>query len=185
MNQPTAVFKDLPNRVSLAGPVWGSPDSSVLRDGRCLPPTFPVDVLGPWKDWVSDAADGAGAPVDYVAGAILASIATLVGNSRSVSPWPRWEEPSVLWVGAFRDPSTGKSPAFDPILNALRKVEADLGVNFLDAQLEWATKKEMAKAIEDDWKAKVASAAKNGDPSPQKPIGAVAPDEPTMPRLVV
>ena len=184
MNQPFRIVKHLPVETATNSP-WLTPDQSILRSGRRRPAAFPLEVLGPWKEWVIDAANGAGAPVDYVAGALLASMAALIGNARSVSPWDSWSEPAVLWIGAVGVPRTGKSPAFDLVLKALRKVEGDLGSDFDDIHLDWATKKEMAKAVEDDWKSKVAIAAKDGKSPPQKPPGAVTPDEPGLPRVLV
>ena len=42
---------------------WPEPEPSLLEDGRPVLPAFPLDVLPqPWREWVSDAAGGAGAP---------------------------------------------------------------------------------------------------------------------------
>src|ERR1700687_2254076 len=59
---------------------WPAPDPSLLEDGRPVVPAFPLDVLPqPWREWVSDTAGGAGAPVDYVAQAVLGAVAGLCG----------------------------------------------------------------------------------------------------------
>ena len=43
-------------------------------------PAFPLDTVPqPWREWVSDTACGAGAPVDYVAQAVLGAVAGLCG----------------------------------------------------------------------------------------------------------
>jgi hypothetical protein len=47
-------------------------DMSVLRTNR-KPPVLDLDLFGPfWSRAIKDCAEGAGAPTDYVAGAILA-----------------------------------------------------------------------------------------------------------------
>jgi hypothetical protein len=44
---------------------WPTPDPSLLEDGRPVVPAFPLDAVPqPWREWVSDTAGGAGAPVD-------------------------------------------------------------------------------------------------------------------------
>ena len=54
---------------------WPEIDADLLDDGRGAVPTFPIDLLPqPWRDWVADRARCAGAPVDYVAQALLAAV---------------------------------------------------------------------------------------------------------------
>ena len=46
---------------------WSAIEGDLLDDRRVYVPTFPLDLLPPpWRDWVSDAARSADAPVDYV-----------------------------------------------------------------------------------------------------------------------
>jgi hypothetical protein len=57
-------------------PDWPEVDRSLLQDGRPSLPDFPLQSLPPWwRAWVSETAHGAGAPVDYVVQALLASVA--------------------------------------------------------------------------------------------------------------
>ena len=52
---------------------WPTPDPNLLEDGRPVVPAFPRDAVPqPWREWVRDTADGAGAPVDYGTQAVLA-----------------------------------------------------------------------------------------------------------------
>ena len=66
---------------------WPAMDGALLAtdspDGRRpVEPVFPLELLPqPWRDWTSDAARLAGAPVDYVVQAVLASVAA-VGRRR-------------------------------------------------------------------------------------------------------
>ena len=110
---------------------WPEIDGSLLEgdpsQARRLPvPAFPLALLGePWRDWVSDAARSAGAPVDYVAQALLASVAGLSGRRVMVIPTPGWQEPLRLWLAAVGAPSTGKSPALASVSRLLWTLEND------------------------------------------------------------
>jgi hypothetical protein len=161
-----------------------APDQSVLRSGRRVPVAFPTDVLGPWKDWVLTAAEGANAPVDYVAANLFAAVAALIGNARNVSPWPSWSQPSVLWIAAVGDPSSGKSPGAGPILRALNDVERKLGRDFENIKRGWETEAEVARAKEASWRKQVQDAVKNGDFPPEKTAECEIPEEPVPPRIL-
>src|SRR5262245_7542524 len=55
---------------------WSEIDGDLLDDRRVCVPAFPLELLPPpWRDWTSDAARAADAPVDYVAQAVLAAVA--------------------------------------------------------------------------------------------------------------
>jgi hypothetical protein len=164
---------------------WPDPDLSLLRRGRRPPPPLRLDVFGPWAEWIADAADGAGAPVDYVACPLLVAISTLIGNARCVRAWEGWSEPSVIWGGNIGDPSTNKSPGADPILSALHDAEKEVGAGFDEEHRQWLEKAEIARATLDVWKGRIADAAKAGRDAPVKPPGAEIPDEPIEPRIIV
>jgi hypothetical protein len=161
------------------------PDISILRQGRSKPAIFPLELFGnDINRWLVDAAHCSGAPLDYVAGSLLAVSAALIGNARRISPWDGWNEPAALWVGMVGDPSSNKSPAIDPIINIIRKIEDDIAVNFEDIQREWETKKETAKCAREQWEQKVDKAVKNGTSVPTMPEDAVDPLEVVRPRIL-
>ena len=165
--------------------LWPQPDTAVLRHGRRPPPAFPLEVLGPfWADWVTAAAAGASAPVDYTAATLLAAASTLIGHARWVSPWKSWSEPPVLWIGNIGDPSSGKSPAADPIITVLRSIEIDLAKDFPAARAQWMKEAASAKAHRDIWESGVKTAAKDGKPPPEMPAAAMEPTEPVRARIV-
>jgi hypothetical protein len=88
---------------------WPAPDPSLLEDGRPVVPVFPLDAVPqPWREWVSDTAGGAGAPVDYVAQAVLGAVAGLCGAGVRASVSPSWSEPLVLWQALVGAPSAGE-----------------------------------------------------------------------------
>ncbi len=103
---------------------WPAPDPSLLDDGRPVVPAFPLDTVPqPWREWVSDTAGGAGAPVDYVAQAVLGAVAGLCGAGVKACVTPSWSEPLVLWQALVGAPSAGKTPALDAIGRPLATVE--------------------------------------------------------------
>jgi hypothetical protein len=103
---------------------WAPPDPSLLEDGRPVVPAFPLDALPqPWREWVSDTAGGAGAPVDYVAQAVLGAVAGLCGAGVKTCVTQSWSEPLVLWQALVGAPSAGKTPALDAIGRPLATVE--------------------------------------------------------------
>lgn len=137
-NSATGRYED----VALAGgPLFApqSKDSAPIEQGakaqfadldrRCVdrtrtpPPALNLDHFGSWGDWIRLMAELKNAPVDYVAWALLTGAASLIGATRTVQPWPGWDEPAVLWVALIGDPSTNKSPALDPIRAALHRIE--------------------------------------------------------------
>jgi hypothetical protein len=165
---------------------WPDPDRAAADLNRRAPPALPLDIFGPfWADWLAAAAEGASCPVDYVAGSLLAAAGMLIGNARWVSPWYQWKEPPVLWIANVGDPSSGKSPAADPILDILSLIEADLAADFDRIHREWATAREAAQCAREAWEKDVKEAAKRGTPPPIQPANAVEPPEPVRARVRV
>src|SRR5215467_14528036 len=71
----------------------GKPDITVLSEGRRAPPALPCDDQGPflsWARWIRETADSKSAPRDYVACALLAATAGLIGNARWARAWDGW-----------------------------------------------------------------------------------------------
>src|SRR5258708_22887950 len=77
---------------------WPEIDASLLDDGRGAVPPFPIDLLPqPWREWVADRARCAGAPVDYVAQALLAAVAAVSGAGVEVRITADVPEPAAPW----------------------------------------------------------------------------------------
>ena len=143
-------------------------------------------MLGPqWEAWLLRRAEETAAPVDFTAGSLLASAAALIGNARWVQPWPRWQEPPVLWVALVGKPSSGKSPAMGPVLEALRDLESELLPDHDEALRDFETKAAAAKIAREGWQDELREAHKRGCPPPIIPEAAQEPNRPERPRLMV
>ncbi len=179
-------FKEPANdSLKLKEPEWGEPDMSVLNP-RPKPPEFPTQLFGPfWAKWISSQAESKSAPADYVGATLLVSASTAIGNARRVSPWEGWTEPPHLWAALVGNPSSGKSPAMDPVMDMIRKVEADEAEGHADALRQYEADVIAANYVRDQWEKDVKTAAKEGYPTPLKPEAAMEPIKPHRPRLRV
>jgi Protein of unknown function (DUF3987) len=108
-------------------PPWPAIDPGLLEEGRPGLPAFPLNVFPhQWREWVSDAAHWAGSSEDYVAQALLASVAGLCGQGVSARITEAWSEPVILWQALVGGPSSGKTPALEWLRRPLGTVERAL-----------------------------------------------------------
>jgi hypothetical protein len=156
---------------------------SVLRLHRRSPPALPLDVFGPWGDWIVEAAEAAACPIDYVAMPLLAVASVLIGHARWAQATPGWMEPPHLWVASVGLSGNGKSPGADCLMrDVLPEVERRMLGDFPDRLQEWRSITEQQHAREDVWKREVRDAQKAGRAPPDPPKDSVPP-EPQPPRL--
>jgi hypothetical protein len=158
----------------------------VLAEGKRPPPELPAETFRHyWHYWLEAEAENRSAPIDFVAGGLLASASALIGNARWVSPWPGWKEPAVLWLAEVGDPSSGKSPAQDAVREPMSLLEAELALGYADDLHRWRTQAQQAKARRAKWEPEVKAAVDKGYPTPEMPREAVDPEKPPRPRLVL
>ncbi len=155
---------------------WGVPDPSLIASEPIPPPLVPPNVLPPrWSQWTADAAEGAGAPMAFVACALISAAGAMIGNSRWASPWAPWKEPPAVWCALIGRPSSGKSPAQDQVSALLTRVEAALNVDIEDRRREQKRQATEAEERIKLWQSEVREAAKLGSPAPHLPPGLVMP----------
>lgn len=166
---------------------WSPPDMSVLRAGRADPPVMPNRLFGRTWSLIQELAEGAGAPVDYVAASVIAVAASLIGGKRRVRPFDtsNWDEPCILWVALVGDPSSNKSPAIDAATSLLRTIESAHAEAHRSTLQDFETKLERARAERKAWDEAVKAAVKSGEETPRMPDAAVMPEEPVRRRLLV
>lgn len=166
--------------------VWPAPDMRLLSGGEGDAPSLPLHLLGAnLSGEIAALAEAKSAPVDYVAGSVLAIGAALIGNARWFEAWPGWREPSALWVGLVGGPSSSKSPGLDPSLACAREIERESAEEFEAIIRRWEGDKEAAKLAEESWREDVRVAREAKSPPPSKPKGAMEPVKPARPRVVV
>jgi hypothetical protein len=166
-------------------PIWPNPDMSILKGVRQQAPPLPLQVFGPLAEWLAQAAEVKNTPVDYCATALLTVSASLIGNSRKVTPWQGWEEPAILWTALIGRPSSGKSPALDAILEPVRLIQSDLQAEYPAKKIDYETCLEVVKNEKAKWEADVKEAVKKNLAHPPKPAAACEPEKPALPRLMV
>ncbi|MEO0894212.1 MAG: YfjI family protein [Pseudomonadota bacterium] len=166
---------------------WPSPDLTLLQPQRPPAPIMSDGdfdmVFGPWASWLRNAADAKGAPVDYVMLALLSAAGAAIGNTRWVSPWAGWSEPPIIWAMCVGDPSSGKSPALDAVLDPVRELERDLTEEYKCARSEWDAKDELARLSATAWRAEAKAAIAEGKDAPAKPDSADAGPVPIRARV--
>ena len=94
------------------------------------------------------------------------------------------ERAGDLWLALIGLPSTGKTPALRPIIEASRAIERDAEPGWQATCAEHAVLTEGARALEQQWREAVRTATKQGEPLPERPPGADAPPEPPRPRVL-
>jgi hypothetical protein len=180
-----ADFEQIEQREMADANPWPKPDQRIVEDGRASPPTLDNDAQpAGWGEWIAKEAAARDCPRDYLAAALIGAASAWIGNSRHVAANETWSEPPHLWLALIGAPSTGKTPALRPIIEACREVERDAEPEWRAAMAEHARLAEAALALEEQWRAEVRTAAKSGQPAPNRPLGANAPAEPPRPRLV-
>jgi hypothetical protein len=166
-------------------PAEDAPDMSVVERTVIEPPAFPLEVLGPWQDWVLQAAEAKSAATDYVAASLLTAAAASIGAARCCEPQDDWGEPSILWWMLVGTPSTNKSPSMDAVRDGLAPIEQEMFAAFEDASKKYAEASAIAEAVEKAWEKTVADKVKNGHAAPERPKGAEAPQAPALERLTI
>lgn len=176
------------NIVNLAKPYtmqWDLPEMKVLQGFQSEAPPLPLQVFGPLTEWIAQAAEGKNAPQDYVGAALLVATASLIGNTRKVSPWEGWQEPAILNAALVGLPSSGKSPALDALLDPLRIIEKDLQGDYPRQKQDYETALEVSKNEKALWEAEIKDAVKRNEARPPKPAAACEPEAPSLARLMV
>lgn len=102
---------------------WSLPDWSILGGAMAEAPNLPLECFGKAASYISRAADGANAPLDYVAAMLLGAVSGLTCKSVSVRINRSWYEPLILWLVLIGPPSSGKTPAAKAIRKRLFAIQ--------------------------------------------------------------
>lgn len=155
---------------------WGDLDRALLKSYRPPAHVPPLHCLGDcWSKWVSESAESKSASADFVMAALLASTSALIGNAYAVSPWGGWVEPAIFWACCVGNPSSGKTPAINAVMDLIRKLEAVINPNFEADQCEYEKLKRLSDIAKKAWEDDIRIARING-----KEIPALHPRPPEM-----
>lgn len=153
--------------------VWPDPDLSIVCPDRPEPPEMSGEelqaVFGPWSNWLCTAATVKSTHIDYVALALLSVGSAVIGNTRWAQPWDGWKEPPIIWGMLVGDPSSGKSPALDAVLEPIREIDNQLSQEFETELKEWQSQDELARISLAQWKLDVKAAIQESSCPPEKP----------------
>jgi hypothetical protein len=105
-----------------------------------------------------------------------------IGNARRVAATADWNEPAHLWLALIGAPSTGKTPALRPVIDASRTSERDAEPAWREALAQYERDAEAAKARDAAWRKTVRDA--DGDAPPARPADAAEPARPPRPRVI-
>lgn len=168
---------------------WPAPDMSIFQQPRPVAPRMSEEefslTFGPWAEWIQTAAMVKGVPVDYVAAALLGTASAIIGNARWASPWQGWKEPPVLWVMLVGEPSAGKSPALDAVLDPVKEIERGLSEAYKTSRHDWETRSEIAALALERWKNDAKNALSREMEAPAKPDAADAGAAPLRERITI
>jgi uncharacterized protein DUF3987 len=122
-------YQDLPQNQ------WPEPDLRLITDDRPPAPRLNDDALpAGWTSWIAGQAEARACPPDYVAAATIGAASAWIGNARRIMPTSDWSAPSHLWFALVGAPSTGKTPALAPMIEASRTLERDAEPAWRDAR---------------------------------------------------
>jgi len=164
---------------------WPEPDLSLIAGRFLKPPAFPVEIFGPARCWVEEAAAACNAPVDYIAGSLLATASALIGNTRKARAWGDYTQCPVLWIALVGRPSSKKTPAIKSVTDTVGEMERDARPDHEAALRAWEAKKITAEVAMGVWEEEVRNSANSNAPPPPMPENAVIPHRPTEPRRVI
>lgn len=101
------------------------PSTSLIRAARACAVPFPGDAFGALQPGVERLARLAGAPTEFVGGALLAAVSGIVGGRYFARVREGFDVPIINWIALVGDASSGKSPGMESVLRILRRVEGD------------------------------------------------------------
>jgi hypothetical protein len=164
---------------------WPEPDMRLVADDRPAAPILDEDALpAGWERWITEEAEARACPCDYIAAALVGAASAWIGNSRRVAASADWSEPAHLWVGLIGAPSSGKTPALEPVIRVSRSLEREAEPAWREACAQVERDAEVAKAFEKAWRETLREAASKGSPPPNRPVNAEQPEVSPRPRML-
>jgi Protein of unknown function (DUF3987) len=126
---------------------------------------FPVDLLPePICGYIRASAAAIGCDPVFIALAMLAAIASAIGNSRRIALKRRWTEPAIVWALTIATSGGHKSPGFDSAMLPVRRRQEKAKRRFAEAMKRCETDLQEYTQKLVEWKN-----AGGGDSRPEQP----------------
>ena len=163
---------------------WPKPDMRLVNDDRAPPPSLDNDALpAGWEAWITTEAAARACPRDYVAAGLIGAASAWIGNARRIRATADWTAPAHIWIALIGAPSTGKTPALQPMIEASRVLERDAEPAWRGELARYERDAEAARAVDKTWRELVHTAANDGSAPPDRPAKADEPVRPQRPRV--
>jgi Protein of unknown function (DUF3987) len=164
---------------------WPDPDMRLVADDRPPAPALDKDALPVgWDDWIAKEAAARACPPDYVAAALIGAASAWIGNARRIAATATWNEPAHLWIAAIGAPSSGKTPALEPVIQVSWVLEREAEPAWREECAKVERDAEVAKAREEAWRKTLRDAVGKGAAPPNRPTDAEQPAAPPRPRVI-
>ena len=164
---------------------WPKPDMRLVHDDRVPTPSLDDDALpAGWESRITTEAAARACPRDYVAAGLIGAGSAWIGNARRITATADWTAPAHIWIAQIGLPSTGKTPALQPMVKASRALERSAEPAWSEALASYERDAEAARAVDKTWRESVRAAANDGKAPPNRPAGADDPVRPPRPRVV-
>lgn len=173
-----------------AGTIIPATEATEWPEPRAIPQALaPVESLPPellpepLRAHIVDVAERAQIPMEFVAVAMIVSLASVVGTSIRIRPKRHddWTITANLWGAMVGDPSSGKSPALSAALSPLRRLERLADESFEDAKRSHEFTALESRARRDALKDKLKKAARGGQDTEALRLEYLADEEPEEP----
>jgi hypothetical protein len=124
-----------------------------------------------WESWIAAEAEAHACPRDYVAAGLIGAASAWIGNARRIAATADWTEPPHLWFVLVGAPSTGKTPAARPMIEASSMLERDAEPAWHEALARHERDAEAALAADKTWREAVHDATKRSARRPRLSVG--------------
>ena len=144
-------------------------------------PSFPTGFLpGVLGEFAAQQAYDLQVPPDFISIPLLIAAATAIGKEFRMAPkaFATWTERACLWGGIIGYVGDGKTPSFNAAFSPIWTLQAKFRDEFQENFDAYESKARLAKLVDKQWQKDVAKALAKGEPAPERPEAAQAPEKP-------
>lgn len=131
---------------------------------------FPVELLPSGvRDYVTHTADGMACDPAMVALPMLAGLAAAIGNTRTITLTPDWQEPAIVWAAVVAESGSLKTPAARKALRFITDREPEIEHRNVIAMEQHEAKRTVYETQLAAWKQQSRKAGDNAGSPPTSP----------------